>query len=133
MVLNRTPPDRLSPPRSSSLFLWLALFVFTWGLQYKLSLYDPPQSQSRSIPAAKLLSRNEQASGIESPLERSTDAAGKDKHSALSQVYVLLVLTLDPWVAIAGRSGARRPEQSVGPSSYTGLTAFFFRPPPILT
>jgi hypothetical protein len=113
--------------------LCLALFVFAWGLQYKLSLYDQPRSQSHSVPAAKLLSKNERASEIDSLLERSTDVAGRGKHSVLSQVYVLFVLTLDPLVALARRSGARRLERCVAPSSYTGLTAFFFRPPPSLT
>lgn len=132
MVLNQSAPTRLSPPRSSSLLLCLALFVFAWGLQYKLSLYDPPQSQSHSVPAAKLLSKNERASEIENVLVRSTDVAGRGKHSVLSQVYVLFFLILDTGIALAGRSGAKRPEQFGDPWSYTGLTAFFFRPPPIL-
>jgi hypothetical protein len=112
--------------------LCLALFVFAWGLQYKLSLYDPPQSQSHSIPAAKLLSKNERASVVENLLERSTDVVGRGSHSVLSQVYVLFVFPLNSCVALAKRSRARRPEKFVTPSSYTGLTAFFFRPPPIL-
>jgi hypothetical protein len=132
-VLNQSTPSRVRPPRSSSLLLCLALFVFAWGLQYKLSLYDPPQSQSHSIPAAKLLSKNERAGVVENLLERSTDVGGRGKHSVLSQVYVLFVLTLGPGGAIARRSGARRPEEFVASSSYTGLTAFFFRPPPTLS
>ena len=47
--------------RFSFVFLGLAISVFAWGLQYKLSLYDPPHSTSHEIPEAKLLSRNEQA------------------------------------------------------------------------
>jgi hypothetical protein len=134
MVVKQTPPpSRLSPPSSRSLLLCLALFVFAWGLQYKLSLYDPPQSQSHCVPAAKLLSKNERASKIENLLERSADVVGRGKHSVLSQVYVLFLLTLDPCAAPASRSRVIRPEQFVVPSSCTGMTAFFFRPPPILT
>lgn len=33
--------------------------MFAWGLRYKLSLYDPPHSISRHMPAAKLLTGNE--------------------------------------------------------------------------
>jgi len=38
----------------------LAIAVFAWGTQYKVSLYDPPQAASHSIPPAKLLSDDQQ-------------------------------------------------------------------------
>jgi hypothetical protein len=41
-------------------FIALGLTVLCWGTVYKVSLYYPPQSTVRSIPCAKLLSRNEQ-------------------------------------------------------------------------
>ena len=41
--------------------LGLAFCVFAWGLQYKLSLYDPPQAASHQIPKAKLLSKDQQS------------------------------------------------------------------------
>ena len=50
---------RVSFGRLSLTFLSLALCVFAWGLQYKLSLYDPPQAASHQVPQAKLLSKNE--------------------------------------------------------------------------
>ena len=49
-------------------FIGLAIAVFTWGLQYKLSLYYPPHSTYHQIPEAKLLSRNEQSIGADSIL-----------------------------------------------------------------
>jgi hypothetical protein len=49
-------------------FLALACCVFAWGLQYKLSLYEPPQSATHQIPAAKLLSKDEQPSTFERPV-----------------------------------------------------------------
>ena len=49
-------------------FLGLGFCVFAWGLQYKLSLYDPPQTASHQIPRAKLLSRDEQSGTVEHPL-----------------------------------------------------------------
>jgi hypothetical protein len=41
-------------------FIALGLTVLCWGTGYKVSLYYPPQSAVRSVPCAKLLSRNEQ-------------------------------------------------------------------------
>jgi len=38
---------------------FLALAVFGWGLQYKLSLYGNPSDHPSSIPHAKLLSQKE--------------------------------------------------------------------------
>ena len=57
-LFNRIRP---SFSRFTFVFIGLAISVFTWGLQYKLSLYYPPHSTYHQIPEAKLLSRNEQA------------------------------------------------------------------------
>jgi hypothetical protein len=43
------------------MFTALACCVFLWGLQYKLSLYYPPQATAHHVPMAKLLSKNEQS------------------------------------------------------------------------
>jgi hypothetical protein len=120
-------------PPCSSLFLCLALFVFAWGLQYKLSLYDPPHSESHSIPAAKLLSKNERASVSENVLLTSADVSGKAKHSVFAQLYVLLILSLGFCIALSRRPRLRLPERFIAPSPYSGLTAFFFRPPPFFS
>jgi len=39
--------------------LIVALAVFGWGLQYKMSLYNSPSDHSTAIPHAKLLSQKE--------------------------------------------------------------------------
>jgi hypothetical protein len=131
--VNQHRSNRAILPRGSPLFLCLALFVFAWGLQYKLSLYDAPQSESRSIPAAKLLSKNERASVSKNVLLRSTDASRRVRRSGLTQIYVLFIQTLGLCIALARRPRLRLPEGSIAPSTYSGLTAFFFRPPPFLT
>ena len=41
-------------------FIGLALAVFAWGTQYKISLYDPPQAASHQVPPAKLISEDRQ-------------------------------------------------------------------------
>ncbi len=119
--------------RFSFVFLGLAISVFVWGLQYKLSLYDPPHSSSRQIPEAKLLSRNEQAPLVERLFVTSTGAG-----QVIEQIlpFTLLAFALVAFHSRAtqifrhlGRE-ARRPWRV---SCRPGLTAFFFRPPPSLT
>lgn len=57
-------------------FVALTLAVFTWGLQYKLSLYQSPHAVSRHMPAAKLLSGDERSviSVVEIDRVKSPDA-----------------------------------------------------------
>lgn len=115
----------------SFLFLILAGLVFAWGLQYKLSLYDPPPAHA--IPAAKLLSQDERPSGSgENALLKSEAAAAKIAHTVLHfQLYLLFLLMPGACAAAAKNAMRWRPERPQVPS-YTGLTAFSFRPPPVL-
>ena len=41
--------------------VFLGVCVFAWGLRYKLSLYTPPDSASRCMPAAKLLTNRDRS------------------------------------------------------------------------
>lgn len=119
--------------RFSFAFLGLAIAVFAWGLQYKLSLYDPPHSTSHEIPEAKLLSRDEQAPVVESLFVISTDA-----WPVIAQI---LPFTLLAFVLAAFHSRGTQIFRHLGGeakrpwriSCRPGLTAFFFRPPPSLT
>ena len=45
--------------------LMLAIAVFGWGTQYKLSLYKQSEKLHSTIPHAKLLSQKEKASGAQ--------------------------------------------------------------------
>jgi hypothetical protein len=106
-----------------------AISVFTWGLQYKLSLYYPKHSAYHQLPEAKLLSRNEQATATEHFLTSS------EKVSSDILLGGLFTLTLFVWVLEPLRiSGATRTEpERTRPwlvSLSARLTAFFFRPPP---
>lgn len=76
------------------LFLGLAVCVFTWGLQYKLSLYDPPQAASHQIPHAKLLSKNEQSGTTESQLEAGTRTLSRVIYAVPAAAFMLLLLVL---------------------------------------
>ena len=119
--------------RFSFVFLGLAIAVFVWGLQYKLSLYDPPHSTSHQIPEAKLLSRDEQAPVVESAFVVSTDM-----WPVIAQIlpFTLLVFVLASFHSYGTQillhlgGEAKRPWSI---SCRPGLTAFFFRPPPSLT
>jgi len=113
-------------------FLGLAFCVFTWGLQYKLSLYDPPQAVSHEIPTAKLLSRNEQTSTTESPLLRKSSAFDKAVRMTLFSIFLTFLLALSrPYrcVLLRDNSDMQQPWKLRIQAS---LDAFFFRPPPAI-
>jgi hypothetical protein len=131
--LNALRPRRIGSSWRSLVFLGLTLTVFTWGLQYKLSLYNSPHDASRRIPDAKLLSRNEQARGPDSPL--TSTAKATLRHLSVSVVLPALLLFF--WVrlnlfreaACAGDGPeSSRPQRA---RSFASLSAFFFRPPPV--
>jgi hypothetical protein len=111
----------------------LAISVFAWGLQYKLSLYDPPHSSSHEIPEAKLLSRNEQATVVEGFFLRSTKA-----WPVIAQILPFSLLAfvfhgLSPKVMQIFHRPGREIKRTWRLICRPGLNAFFFRPPPSLT
>jgi len=111
-------------------FLGLAICVFTWGLQYKLSLYDPPQAASHQIPQAKLLSRNEQAGTTEDPLVIRTKTSTRVICTAPTAIFFVLLLALIPLKPQA--SGQRKERASDSRRLSSGLFSIFFvRPPPV--
>ena len=86
--------------------LGLAVCVFAWGLQYKLSLYDPPQAASHRIPQAKLLSRNERSGIAESPLVARTKTSTRVSYTVPTAVFFFLLLALS--ILNPQASGPRR-------------------------
>ena len=115
--------------RLSFVFVGLAICVFTWGLQYKLSLYYPKHSTYHQLPAAKLLSKNEQPAASQGLLMTSAKPAQDIVRGGLFTltlfVWILGLLPLSG-VTQAGPARTRPWLQSLSAS----LTAFFFRPPP---
>ena len=112
-------------------FLGLAVCVFSWGLQYKLSLYDPPQAASHQIPSAKLLSKNEQSREMDSPRVVRTRTSAKVIYTAPTGIFLILMLVPSIMhLQTAGQrlkrvSGSRHPRRVF-------LSTPFVRPPPIL-
>ena len=130
--LNTLRPRRISFSWRSLVFLGLTLTVFTWGLQYKLSLYNSLHDASRRIPDAKLLSRNEQTRGPDSPLT----SIAKPALRRISVYVVLPAVLLFFWVGLnffreAACAGDRPDSLRQRVRSFASLSAFFFRPPPV--
>lgn len=107
-------------------FVGLAISVFTWGLQYKLSLYDPPTAIAHQVPKAKLLSNDEHFRTAETikaivmkPVTRLTP-----------QIFFLAILLLGPAVPeMRFLAGAIDALSMLKPSPASDL---FVRPPPSL-
>ena len=91
MKLSDTFRPRLC--RLSFVFIGLAISVFTWGLQYKLSLYYPKHSTYHQLPEAKLLSKNEQPAATKGLLMTSVkppqDIVGGGLFTLLFLVWLL--------------------------------------------
>src|ERR1035437_7519485 len=128
--------NRWSKSRPFSLFgmlafLGLAFCVFAWGLQYKLSLYDPPQTASHQIPKAKLLSRDEQSSTVEHLLVIRTKTSTSVIYTAPTAVFLTLLLAisvLNP--PVPGRLEERA--NRLFHLHRAVLNTLFVRPPPVL-
>jgi hypothetical protein len=116
---------------SALAFIGLASCVFMWGLQYKLSLYDPPQAVSHHIPMAKLLSKNEQSSTTESPRVVLTRTSAKVIYTAPTGVFLHLLLVLS--ILNPTLSGQRKQRASrFWYLRRALLRTHFVRPPPVL-
>jgi hypothetical protein len=106
----------------------LGLCVFAWGLRYKLSLYQPAQSVSRHMPAAKLLSGKERSPVAAIDLRRSDDSERAMPAQALTG---LLLLLLSGMALVAGSSRwAVIPSLAAGDHGRFARAAHFTRPPP---
>jgi hypothetical protein len=118
--------------RLAFLFLGLAISVFTWGLQYKLSLYDPPQAISHQIPEAKLISKNEQTVEAKNPILDVSGASAKAVQLILSSIFLLISVALNLLHAPVSVERERDAQLPWHVERFASLNAFFFRPPPAL-
>jgi hypothetical protein len=106
----------------------LALCVFLWGLGYKLSLYDPPQSVTHSLPKAKLLSKNERPRIFRRSVEAQTEqpAVAPLPAAHLTVLFLPAVPVLSLPVSIHRQPLANPLRRA----PYLSATKFFVRPPP---
>lgn len=109
--------------------LLLAFAVFSWGVQYKLSLYHPPAKASAHMAEAKLLSNKERPVQCNAP----ELAVAFIAQPVLTVVFACLAGALLVGLDLFGyiyaqtdvRDNAQIPKQ---PSQ----SFFFFRPPPVI-
>ncbi|MGA2250536.1 hypothetical protein [Terracidiphilus sp.] len=127
--MNLQSTNRHLPVWMLSGFIGLSFLVFAWGLGYKLSLYDPPQSYSHKMPQAKLLSKNEQAIASQSPLLSDTKASP----AVFTSVLLLLILAYRSLNIPASDKRDFAVKRSWRLRHRTGLNFFFVLPPPVLS
>jgi len=121
---------RRTPIRVVIGVLVLVFAVFGWGLQYKRSLYDPPNSVSTQIPHAKLLSPKERP--VSSINLDSVLPASPQSELAISPIFLIAAIMLGSlfvrlywsWNVPKGIDSRRQRRAN---SNY-----FSFRPPPVL-
>jgi hypothetical protein len=131
MTVNRWSKSRQFGLFGSLAFLGLAFCVFGWGLEYKLSLYDPPQTPSHQIPKAKLLSRDEQSSTAKSSLVVRAKTSTKVIYTAPTADFLILLLT----VGLLNLPASERMEKwayRLLNLHRAILNTLFVRPPPVL-
>lgn len=109
--------------------VFLACAVFGWGLQYKISLYNPANEFLTSIPHAKLLSQKERPTAQENRISSSSVSP----RSQMSEFFPLLLLVtlamgLRLTTSICMRT-ADIHDDSLQPQR-AHLNFFWFRPPP---
>ena len=106
----------------------LGFAVFFWGLGYKLSLYDLPDSPSTHIAQAKLLSQKERPPAAQGLKQFSTKAPQLPSiviaivliAAAYSRAFLIQIIKTQ----LASRVGLRRCGDFLS-------TVFAFRPPPV--
>lgn len=108
----------------------LALCVFLWGLEYKMSLYHPPHSFARLVPIAKLLSKNEQPQ-IAASASTAVPAGPNFAPRHSSPLGCLFLLTLLPLLSPVVRRILARQAEPWWIGQVLPESAFFVRPPPI--
>lgn len=103
----------------------LAFAVFSWGVRYKLSLYNPAAHMS----AAKLLSQRERPATIES----ARLAAGPTINLEPVTFFALAMGVMLAWLwSLKPVFSPKIVRHRVRLPKQPGQTFFFFRPPPFL-
>ena len=104
----------------------VALAVFGWGLQYKLSLYRAPTSGTFPVPSAKLLPPKDTVSLVTGP---SAIAPDWQPPPALSLAMIAALMYV--WQRCSDRFHSGSTESRSHKSGwYFGAVFFSFRPPP---
>jgi hypothetical protein len=109
--------------------LVVAIAVFGWGLQYKLSLYQPSGSSLSFILHAKLLSQKERPVTVHgSESDRAPSAIPQS--TAMYPVFLLAVIVTGMQLGQVLRLRRIQPDLEVHQRSSSASNYFSFRPPP---
>ncbi|MEO8736545.1 MAG: hypothetical protein ABI380_08395 [Edaphobacter sp.] len=103
----------------------LAFAVFSWGIRYKLSLYNPASHMS----AAKLLSQRERPATSEAS-ELAADPLANP--APITLFGLALGVTLVGLFSLKPTFSKRNVWDRVQLPKRSGQNFFFFRPPPLL-
>jgi hypothetical protein len=129
--VNQRPTTRSKLPYYSFAFLGLAVLIFTWGLQYKLSLYAAPNSAVRHMIHAKLLANDEQPTVPDHALIGVPSDSGHVSAAFVPGALLVPLLAFSLLLAASEQSQeVRASERPWHTASQAGFSAFFFRPPP---
>jgi hypothetical protein len=122
-LLSNSPGNRRRAILLPIGLLMLCMAVFGWGLQYKLSLYQPEDSVSHLAPVAKLLSQKERpAAG------KTFDA--RPNWAPSWPFFLILMLAFGLCRAAVRYLRIGSLEESRAPFSPC-LQGIFVRPPPV--
>lgn len=108
----------------------LGVCVFVWGLDYKLSLYEPPHSMAHHMPEAKLLTGKER---MTLPVVTRHETAPREALPNLPG-FLSLALFAAAGLALPGKGAGRGSPVSVRRTSqpgWVGSLPFCVRPPPV--
>lgn len=128
--------DRIKPHCPSTrlciLLSVLGTCVFFWGIGYKLSLYSTHQPNLQRIPAAKLLSKNEDPNLKDAPTLTASGENSFHQQIVFLKAALIVLWTLAVCAAISD-SVVRRLEKPHARDLRVAviLGELFFRPPPI--
>jgi hypothetical protein len=108
----------------------LIIGVFSWGIQYKISLYDIDAKKSAGVPQAKLLSQKERPLTLRE--SAPNDLAKPTPHIPFLFVTFICFLASLPIVFALRKLPSRRALPPDPSDRQPNLSYFFFRPPPVL-
>ncbi len=131
--MDQYPPKRFEISKFTFVFFALAISIFGWGLQSKLSLYTP-HTLTRPLPKGKLVLRDEKDAAAEDRLlEYGTPIPGPETNlpQGALLLFALAAVVLSS-NRIKGLWDLQRAERPRIPGSGMPLNALFFRPPPVM-
>lgn len=127
----RRSPSRFNISKFTFVFFALAVSIFGWGLQYKLSLYEP-HVVTHSMPEAKLLSRDESQRGEGELLAQESPAGNPLENLALAGAVALCALLNLRTPTVVASASLQSPDVQPGLGRPV-LASLFFRPPPAVS